>query len=137
MCQDGIGNEDMKEQCRYPFQFVTTTHYRPSCMQTTQSMPIIHTSTIYHGQHPSAFKYPPCSSSLFPSKMATMGFAPSLVGFAPCSTLFYSSYQYAPHHTEPKRLISCEEDKHTIGPKLLSVKPGQKQNTFHPLGPYS
>jgi hypothetical protein len=41
-----------------------------------------------------------------------MGLAPSLVGFAPFSTLF-------------------------IGPSLLSVKPGQKLNIFHPSDPYS
>jgi len=57
-------------------------------------------TTFYQGHCPSAFKYPPCSASLSPARIASIGFAPSLVGFAPNSTLF-------------------------MGPRLLSVKPGQ------------
>jgi hypothetical protein len=69
---------------------------------------------IYQGHCPFGvpFKNPPCSASLSPAKIATMGRAPSIVGFAPASIVLY-------------------------GPKLLSVWPGQKLNNFHPNGPYS
>lgn len=124
----------MKEQMQIPLSLCHTTRYLPNYVQIARPET---TFTRLPRPTPLRLQEPPTLLIPLPLQDSNHGLRALTRRLGPMLRFVLSHMSANNLQPHAQQQVKVGVRKRTLGPRLLSVNPGQKQNTFHPWGPYS